>query len=280
MAAAQVYAQLQENIALRKSIDPELDIASGLMDATKSGAVQGAAFGLPHAFSEIGRGGVPPYMQEQGPRTPTEERNAADTQKAYQRATGQIPPEQAAPELATTQPEAVTTKPAAPTKRSQAPTKPAEPLPEPVQKGPLATAVDERAARDPAVTQNAIDGLVSLGIKKKQAADWVGAAQGTTTEELIRDALRQRETARQIPPAPAGESADDLEARRAAISAAIEAQIRKEKPAAAAPQDLQAAIEAKLPPLLRNAKLLLRPRLMFRPGTTCCASSSGMKSRE
>jgi len=64
LATANVLARVQENIALKKSIDPELEITSGLMDVLKETIPQAVGFGLPHAASEIGRGKVPTTPQE------------------------------------------------------------------------------------------------------------------------------------------------------------------------------------------------------------------------
>jgi hypothetical protein len=67
--------------------------------------------------------------------------------------------------------------------------------------------------RDPKVRDEAIAALVALEVKKDVAAKWVDAVPGSTTEEVIKNALRQREQARQTPepvdtsPAPADPSA-------------------------------------------------------------------------
>src|SRR6266446_451695 len=60
IAIAQVYAGAQENIALKKSINPSQDVYEGLDQLAKTGFVQGLAFGGAHALGEIGIGGAVP----------------------------------------------------------------------------------------------------------------------------------------------------------------------------------------------------------------------------
>jgi hypothetical protein len=113
MAIANVLAKVQENIALKKSIDPELEITDGLMDVAKQGALQGGVFALPHAISEGFKAMRPteaksgivtePHrapLEPTGPTTPFEAQNPVEAKP--EPAPGQ--PEPATPSTQPTQP--------------------------------------------------------------------------------------------------------------------------------------------------------------------------------
>jgi hypothetical protein len=57
MVLAQQYARVQENVALKKNINPGQDLLEGLRENLGQDIAQGLAFGFPHAFGEFGRGG-------------------------------------------------------------------------------------------------------------------------------------------------------------------------------------------------------------------------------
>jgi hypothetical protein len=57
MVLAQQYARVQENVALKKNINPSQDLFEGLRENLGQDTAQALAFGLPHALGEIGRGG-------------------------------------------------------------------------------------------------------------------------------------------------------------------------------------------------------------------------------
>jgi hypothetical protein len=56
MVLAQQYARVQENVALKKNINPSQDLLEGLRENLGQDIAQSLAFGLPHALGEIGRG--------------------------------------------------------------------------------------------------------------------------------------------------------------------------------------------------------------------------------